>query len=106
MLSQSTSSKGNYRGILYMKELIRKYTDPGLAYAAGLAFLLNLIIESLGRQSLLQGFEFLLEDPKVFFYNVLLIFVTLSFSLMARRRIFYYVVASALLFWALPMVWC
>ncbi len=79
-----------------MKEFFRKYIDPGLAYAAGLAFLLNLIIESLGRQSLLKGVGFLLDSPLVFLYNTLLIFVTLSFSLMARRRIFYYVVASAL----------
>lgn len=79
-----------------MKERIRKYIDPGLAYAAGLAFLLNFIIESLGRQSPLLGLKFLLDDPRVFFYNVLLIFVTLSFSLMLRRRVFYYVVASVL----------
>jgi len=79
-----------------MKVFIRKYVDPGLIYAAGLAFLLNLIIESLGRQSLLQGLAFLIDDPKVFFYNTLLIFVTLSFSLVIRHCIFYYVVASAL----------
>ncbi len=79
-----------------MKDFLRKYADPGLAYGAGLAFLLNLIIESLGRQSLIQGLSFLLEEPGVFFYNTLLIFVSLSFSLMTKRRIFYYVVASAL----------
>lgn len=79
-----------------MKELIRKHVDPGLIYAVGLAFLLNLIIESLGRQSLLQGLKFLVDDPRVFFYNALLIFVTLSFSLVIRHRIFYYVVVSML----------
>ena len=68
-----------------MKVFIRKYVDPGLIYAAGLAFLLNLIIESLGRQSLLHGLAFLIDDPKVVFYNTLLIFVTLSFSLVIRH---------------------
>ncbi len=79
-----------------MGAFIKKNLDPWLAHSAALAFILNLIIESLGRQSLWKGFEFLLESPKVFAYNSFFIFVTLSFSLMVRHRIFYYVIASAL----------
>ena len=78
-----------------MKEQVRKYIDPGLAHAAGLAFILNFIIESLGRHSPLQSLIFLFNSPKVFLYNVLAVFITLSFSLMLKR-IFYYVVASVL----------
>ncbi len=80
-----------------MKEFLRKYADPGLFYSAGLAFLLNLIIESLARQSPWKGIIFFLNEPKVFIYNSLLIMVTLVFSIVVKRRIFYYVIASA--FW-------
>lgn len=79
-----------------MKLFIKKYVDKGLAYAAGLAFLLNLIIESLGRQSLWNGLSYLVNSPKVFAYNAFLIFITLSLSLLVRRRIFYYVIASSI----------
>lgn len=89
-------SLGYFTGVCHMKEQVRKYIDPGLAHVAGLAFILNFIIESLGRHSPLQSFIFLFNSPKVFLYNVLLIFITLSFSLMLKRRIFYYVVASVL----------
>ncbi|GAB1475932.1 LTA synthase family protein [Bacillota bacterium] len=79
-----------------MRDFIKKYADPGLVHSAALALMLNLIIESLGRQSLWKGFEFFLDSPKVFLYNAFFIFVTLSFSLMVRHRIFYYVISSAL----------
>lgn len=78
-----------------MKKLI-KIDDPWLFYSAGLALLLNLIIESLGRQSLWKGIEFFYGNPRVFLYNTFFIFVTLSFSLMLRRRLFYHAVLSVL----------
>ena len=63
----------------------------GVVQSAILAILLNLIIESLGRHSFLDGFGFMLKDPKVFFYNAFIIFVTLSISLIVKRRIFSYI---------------
>lgn len=78
-----------------MKKLI-KIDDPWLFYSAGLALLLNLIIEGLGRQSLWKGIEFFYGNPRVFLYNTFFIFVTLSFSLMLRRRLFYHAVLSVL----------
>jgi hypothetical protein len=75
---------------------VRKYADSGILYSVALAFFLNLTIESLGRQSLIGGVNFIFSDPKVFFYNAMLIFITFGFSLMMKRRVFYYVMVSAL----------
>lgn len=74
-----------------MKDFYIKYLNNGLVQIFFLAFLLNVIIESLGRQSVLRCFDFIAEEPKVFFYNAFIIFATLAVSLLARRRIFMYV---------------
>ena len=50
----------------------------------------NLVVELLARRSFSGFFRFLTERPLVFFYGVLLIWLTLSVSLLFRRRAFYY----------------
>lgn len=79
-----------------MKELVKKYWDSGLGYSLALAFILNVVIESLGRQSFLEGIGFLVYGHKTFLYNVFLIFISLSLSLLVRHRVFYYVFISSL----------
>ena len=68
----------------------------GVAVAAGLSFVLALIIEAMGRHSLFATFSFLWEEPRLFFYNAFLIFATLSLSLLVRRRVFALVTISSL----------
>ncbi len=77
----------------FYKTIIR--TPAGLAVV--LAFLLNLIIESLGRQSLIMGLAFLWERPLVFLYNGLILFAFLSIGMLFRRRVFAYLIIGA--FW-------
>jgi phosphoglycerol transferase MdoB-like AlkP superfamily enzyme len=60
-----------------------------------LAFILELVLEMLGRRSFLGGFSFLAGSPFVFFYNVSIIFFTLLFALFLRKRIFGLIVISA-----------
>ncbi len=79
-----------------MKSLAKKYWDSGLAYSAILAIIINLIIESLGRQSLWKGIGFLLVNPRVFLYNSFLIFLTLCISLLLRKRFLYNVILTSL----------
>lgn len=55
----------------------------------------NFIIESMSRHSVIAGFEHVFETPVVFFYNSLIIMLTLSFSLLFRRRVFGVVLLSA-----------
>lgn len=74
---------------------------PFIACAIG-AFLLNLIMECLGRRSLIDGVVYLFQSPILFFYNVLIILMTLSVSLLFRRRLFVSVLVS--LFWLMSAV--
>ncbi len=78
------------------KELFKKLFGNAVFASLMIAVLLNLIIEGLGRGRVLGGFEFLMANPKAFFYNIFLIFLTLSVSLLIRRRIFMYVLISSL----------
>ena len=52
------------------------------------AFLLNLIIETLARHSLIESMSFLIHSPLVFLCNMLLIWAVISLALLFRRRIF------------------
>lgn len=53
-----------------------------------LACCLNLFLETLSRHSLFKAIVFIFHSPLVFFYNVSIIFVTLSLVLFAKRRMF------------------
>ena len=85
-------------GGISCKEIFFKYFYNAGVLCVVLAFLLNLAIESMARHSLIEGFRFFASSPLVFLFNVMIIFTTLSISLLSKRRIFIYVVISAL--WA------
>ncbi|MBE5947279.1 MAG: LTA synthase family protein [Lachnospiraceae bacterium] len=53
-----------------------------------LAFVLELVLEMLGRRSIVDGFFFMINSPIVFLYNVSIIFFTLLFALFTRKRVF------------------
>lgn len=53
-----------------------------------LPFILNFILECFERRSLLGGFSHLAANPVAFFANTCIILLTLSVSLLFRRRIF------------------
>lgn len=78
------------------KEFYKRLPEKATFVSAVAAVLLNLIIEGLGRGTPLGGFQFLLDNPRAFFYNSFLIFLTFSISLLLRRRVFAYVVLTSL----------
>lgn len=53
-----------------------------------LAFGLELVLEMLGRRSIIDGFLFMVNSPIVFAYNISIIFFTLLFALFTRKRVF------------------
>ncbi|MDE5977999.1 MAG: sulfatase-like hydrolase/transferase, partial [Turicibacter sp.] len=59
-----------------------------------LAVVLNLLIESFSRHSILAAFSYLIHSPIVFLYNVLLILLTLSLTLLVRRKVFLFITIS------------
>lgn len=52
------------------------------------ALLIELVLEMLGRRSILKGIAFIFNAPIVYLYNVSIIFFTLLFALFIRKRIF------------------
>ena len=63
-------------------------TDHPLISTLILAFILNLVMECLGRRNPIDGIVYLFTNPIMFFYNVLIIMMTLSVALLFKRRVF------------------
>ncbi len=79
-----------------IERFFHRYLHNGVAMCLLLAFLLNVIIESLARQNVFGGLIYLFESPLVFLYNMIIIFSALSVSLFFKRRAFVYFLISAL----------
>ena len=52
------------------------------------ALLINLFIEIMARSSIMEGIYFLIGNPYVFICNAMIILMTLSFTLLMKRRFF------------------
>lgn len=61
-----------------------------------IAFGMELLLEILGRRSIINGIVFLFKSPLVFIYNVSIILFTLLFALFFRKRIFGLCIIGAL----------
>lgn len=70
-------------GIVKTVVVLNKYS---LVFHALWAMLLELMIESFSRHSVVKGFLFMTGSPLVFLYNALLIFMTLMIVYLVRRR--------------------
>ncbi len=62
-----------------------------------LACILNLLIETISRHSLIAAWSYLVGTPKVFLFNAFLIFATFSIVYLFRRRVFARILLSV--FW-------
>ena len=61
-----------------------------------ISFLLMLYVEGFGHSSFIGGFKYLFTNPIAFFANMLIMYATLSIAWLFKRRVFFYVVVSAL----------
>lgn len=75
--------------------LRRALDSHPILFFAVLSIVENLAIESMSRHSLIKGISHAVSSPVVFFYNSLIIMLTLSFALLFRRRVFGVVLLSA-----------
>ncbi|MGP1441376.1 MAG: LTA synthase family protein [Anaerovoracaceae bacterium] len=57
-------------------------------FLLGFSFILYMLVELLSRRSLVAAVEYLITAPTVFLYNWLIVLVTLSISLLFRKREF------------------
>lgn len=60
------------------------------------ALILTLILEGLNRYSVIGGFAFAVESPALFLFNALLVLDTLYLCLFFKRRLFVFLLVSAL----------
>src|SRR3712207_4519091 len=73
-----------------LKSFYEKHLHNTTGFCLLLAFGLNLFMETFARKgvSIFGGLIFMAQHPVVFFYNVLIIFATLSICLLFKRRVF------------------
>ncbi len=76
------------------KQLQRKYMNYVLRYI-GIPVLLEFIIESLNRKSIVSGVGYLFERPSLFVFNTLIIMLTVSIALFFKREIFVFTTVCA-----------
>ena len=78
------------------KKQQRKYLSYALRYI-GIPILLEFIIESLNRKSVVNGVGYLFERPSLFVFNTLIIMLTVSIALFFKREIFVFTTVCAVL---------
>lgn len=77
-----------------MKERIIKVGKMHVFCCMGLSVLINMAVEALSRKSVFKLFEYIFDSPYVFFYNCIIILLTLLPVLFLRRRMFFYTCIS------------
>lgn len=60
------------------------------------AMVINFVIETLSRHSLIEAWEYMTDTPLVFFYNTFMIFMTFMIVYLVRRRVFTRIIISIL----------
>lgn len=70
-----------------VKAVVKVIKIPFIGYLL-LACILNFVLEVLSRHSFSKAFAFIGASPMVFLYNAVIIFVTLSLVMFAKRKVF------------------
>lgn len=73
-----------------------KVFRKSLTYCILLAFFSNFVVEVLGRRSFMATFSFIGNKPMVFLYNTMLMLIPYLAALLVRRRVFIYVLVTAI----------
>lgn len=75
------------------KKELHKYLNYALRYI-GIPVILELVIESLNRKSVMGCISYMLERPLLFVFNTLIIMLTVSIALFFKREIFVFTTIS------------
>lgn len=70
------------------KEIFKKVYQNVVFQYVILSIGINIILEIMNRRSFLDSFQFMFTSPIVFFYNTIIVFLTLSLALLLKRRVF------------------
>lgn len=80
----------------FCRRMTELYEHRPVLYSAALALLLALVLEMLGRHSLLKGVAFFFAHPVNFLVNALIILTTLSICRFFRRRVYFFNLTAGL----------
>jgi phosphoglycerol transferase MdoB-like AlkP superfamily enzyme len=75
-----------------MNTFLKKYFYNSISICIFSSIIINFLIECFSRRSIVSGYKYLFDRPIVFFYNSLIILLTLSIIFLTKRRVFLYVV--------------
>ena len=67
-----------------------------LVFHALWAIIINFVIETLSRHSVIEAWEYMTDTPLVFFYNTFMIFMTFMIVYLVKRRVFTRIIISIL----------
>lgn len=95
--AQILEKRRNSRIAVALRPYYAVMNKISLLLHAGLACLINFVIEIISRHSLIAAWSYLVETPKVFLFNAFLIFVTFNLVYLVRRRVFTRILISV--FW-------
>ena len=76
------------KSIENIKNKVKKSTNTWIFKCFAIALVLEVVLEILGRRSIISGVKFVIHSPIVYLYNVSIIFFTLLFALFLRKRVF------------------
>lgn len=79
-----------------IKSMFWNFQQKPVIASAVLSILLTFILEILGRRSLFAALQYFVGSPIMFFYNALIIMLTLSLALLFKRRYFILTLISIL----------
>lgn len=77
-----------------MKERLKKIPGTAVFQCVAIALALDILLETLGRHSLIDAVKYIVTEPLIFLYNCSIIFLTLTLALLMRKRLFGYGIIS------------
>ncbi len=93
-----TEKIGDFMGKLLDKarETLAKSIHTWIFKCFAISLVIEIVLEILGRRSVVGGFVFIISSPFVYLYNVSIIFFTLLFALFLRKRVFGMIIISSI----------
>lgn len=79
-----------------LKNLFSKDDFKNLLQFVYLSLIINLLIETLNRSSLLEALKHVVTNPFVFLYNTLIVLLTFSIAFLVKRRLFVATIVSVI----------
>lgn len=81
-----------------IKEIAQKFYKRPILVDISISIVLNILLETMARGSIIKCFTYIIGEPGQFFFNTLIILLPLALAMFFRRRFFYTVIVSLVWF--------